>query len=276
MDKHFGKVRRQILGSWILSYPVFGVKGDGLEKDLSVILIHDVHKAEFPDPIKVRVPSNKEAIDAPDKGNSGRSVGSGLSLGWILGIIAVLLAIGIGVFFWLNSKKKKRLEEQRLREQEEERQRQEQQTRYQAEQMQRQEEERKILEQTRRDEGARQPEQVPRSRDHTIILGQGAPSANRGQSLSMEVMMGAEQGRVFNIGSEGATLGRVQGNTVAFNDSTVSSHHARIYWSDGQFYIEDLGSLNGTFVNGQKVTLSRIESGSTFKLGSNEGVFRLS
>jgi len=183
------------------------------------------------------------------------------------------------VFFWLKAKKKKRLAEQRRQQEEEERLRQEQQARYQEEQRRLEEEQRQLQEQTRRESETRVQDQGPRSREHTVILnpgtGTGEFRGGSGKGLSLEVLMGSEQGQIFNIGAEGATLGRAQGNSIVLNDSTVSSRHARIYWSDGQFYIEDLGSLNGVFVNGQKVTLSRVEQGSTFKLGSNEGVFRL-
>ncbi len=280
LDKHFSKVRRQILGSYILSYPVFEVGGDGLEKDLSMILMtQDNYRAEFPEPIKIRVPSNKTAIPRPAAGEDYKGKGGKLSLGWILGIIAVLLAAAVGTFLWLNARKKKRLAEQRRREEEEARQRQEQQARYEEEQRHNEEEKLRNQQQTQRAQATHGQPQTPRSREHTIILTPGTGTGEiRGgtvQGLSMEVLMGTEQGQVFNIGAEGATLGRVQANSVVFNDSTVSSRHARIYWSDGQFYIEDLGSLNGVFVNGQKVTLSRIDAGSTFKLGSNEGVFRL-
>jgi len=278
LSEHFGKVSRQILGSYILSYPVFGLAGDGLEKDLSITLAQGAFKAEFPDPVKVRVPANREAISGPDEIDP-EGGGGQLSPGWIIGIIAALMAAGAGVFFWLKAKKKKRLAEQRRQQEEEERLRQEQQARYQEEQRRLEEEQRQLQEQTRRESETRVQDQGPRSREHTVILnpgtGTGEFRGGSGKGLSLEVLMGSEQGQIFNIGAEGATLGRAQGNSIVLNDSTVSSRHARIYWSDGQFYIEDLGSLNGVFVNGQKVTLSRVEQGSTFKLGSNEGVFRL-
>ncbi|MDD4224240.1 MAG: VWA domain-containing protein [Candidatus Cloacimonetes bacterium] len=274
LSGHFGKVRRQILGSYTISYPVFEVAGDGLAKDLSVILSQDGYQAEFAAPIQVRVPANKAPLPRPAEGKDYQAGSGKISLGWILGILAIVLAAGAGLFFWLNGKKKKRLAEQR-RQEEEELARQER-VRLEAER-QRAEEERLRLEKARRESETRG--QKPRSREHTIILnpgsGTGESRAGSGRGLSLEVLMGTEQGQVFKLSAEGATLGRARENSIVFNDPTVSSRHARIYWSDGQFYIEDLGSLNGVFINGQKVTLSRIENGSTFKLGSNEGVFRL-
>lgn len=44
-------------------------------------------------------------------------------------------------------------------------------------------------------------------------------------------------------------IGRAADNDVVLDDETVSSHHARILFQDGQWWIEDLASRNGTAVN---------------------------
>ena len=49
-------------------------------------------------------------------------------------------------------------------------------------------------------------------------------------------------------------LGRDAGCHVTISDSSVSHRHARIYHSDGEWYVEDLGSTNGTFVNDRPLT----------------------
>lgn len=50
------------------------------------------------------------------------------------------------------------------------------------------------------------------------------------------------------------TLGRDASCHVHINDSSVSHKHARVYHSDGEWYVEDLGSTNGTFVNERPLT----------------------
>lgn len=49
-------------------------------------------------------------------------------------------------------------------------------------------------------------------------------------------------------------MGREPQCHVTIPDSSVSSRHARVYQSDGEWYIEDLGSTNGTYVNERPLT----------------------
>jgi hypothetical protein len=44
-------------------------------------------------------------------------------------------------------------------------------------------------------------------------------------------------------------VGRASDNTILIDDGTVSSHHARLSYQGGQWWLEDLGSKNGTGVN---------------------------
>jgi hypothetical protein len=60
---------------------------------------------------------------------------------------------------------------------------------------------------------------------------------------------GPESGATFAL-AEVNLLGRAGDNTVPIDDPTVSSHHARLTFRSGQWILEDLGSRNGTRVNG--------------------------
>lgn len=60
--------------------------------------------------------------------------------------------------------------------------------------------------------------------------------------------------QLFPLGEE-VTIGRAPGCSVALADDTyVSQLHARIYIREGQPFVEDLGSTNGTFVNRARLT----------------------
>jgi pSer/pThr/pTyr-binding forkhead associated (FHA) protein len=63
------------------------------------------------------------------------------------------------------------------------------------------------------------------------------------------------------------TLGRAAGNVIRLDDPEVSARHAMILFSGDGFRIHDLGSRNGTRVNGDSVTERRLESGDEIVLG---------
>jgi pSer/pThr/pTyr-binding forkhead associated (FHA) protein len=61
-----------------------------------------------------------------------------------------------------------------------------------------------------------------------------------------------QQGHTYPLGDE-ITVGRAAGCQVTLEDSYVSQIHARVFARDGQVYVEDLGSTNGTYLNRRKV-----------------------
>lgn len=73
---------------------------------------------------------------------------------------------------------------------------------------------------------------------------------------------------VFPLLDSEQTIGRVPTNTIALPDASVSSTHARISRTAEGFFIEDLQSRNGTFVNGEKVETRRLlADGDLIRLG---------
>lgn len=77
------------------------------------------------------------------------------------------------------------------------------------------------------------------------------------------------RGRIFDLGEE-VTMGRSPGCAVALEDDTfTSSVHARVYQRNGELWLEDLGSTNGTWLNDERVsTPSRLQRGDRVKVGS--------
>jgi len=63
-------------------------------------------------------------------------------------------------------------------------------------------------------------------------------------------------------------IGRASDNDIRIKDSTVSSHHAKIVTFYNASYIEDLGSTNGTFVNGKRVKKHTLNPGDIISLGA--------
>jgi hypothetical protein len=76
------------------------------------------------------------------------------------------------------------------------------------------------------------------------------------------------QGEVIPIPAE-VTVGRGGGCGIVLADDTfVSTTHARLYQQNGQAFVEDLGSTNGTFVNGKRLTSpTRLKRGDQVQFG---------
>ena len=72
--------------------------------------------------------------------------------------------------------------------------------------------------------------------------------------------------------SDVVTIGREIGNTIApINVDGFSRHHARIFFKDGAWYVEDVGSTNGTYRNRVKVEApAKIEKGDSIRCGLME------
>lgn len=80
------------------------------------------------------------------------------------------------------------------------------------------------------------------------VLSQTAPGAEPSEQVVLFVE-GPFAGHKVHIPSTGITIGRRHDNhLVLVQDGTVSAHHAEIFCEDGEFYITDLGSCNGTCV----------------------------
>jgi hypothetical protein len=80
-------------------------------------------------------------------------------------------------------------------------------------------------------------------------------------------------GDFFEIGS-GITIGRAPASEIVVDDNFASGSHARVYGADGAVYLEDLGSTNGTYVNGRRVaTRARLRADDLVRVGEAE--FRL-
>jgi hypothetical protein len=62
-----------------------------------------------------------------------------------------------------------------------------------------------------------------------------------------------QRGKTYEVADE-LTVGRAAGCQITLSDTYVSQLHARLFRRDGQLYVEDLGSTNGTYLNRKKVT----------------------
>jgi pSer/pThr/pTyr-binding forkhead associated (FHA) protein len=72
-------------------------------------------------------------------------------------------------------------------------------------------------------------------------------------------MNGSQRGRDFRIHDGQNVLGSAPDADVQLNDPTVSGKHASLRYKDGKFYLVDLDSSNGTFLNGKPEPIAREE-----------------
>jgi len=93
-----------------------------------------------------------------------------------------------------------------------------------------------------------------------------ARAASRRPPRELAVIDG--QGRRSVPLKESMTIGRAATCDVAVNDSYVSNQHARIYLRDGSWWLEDLRSTNGTYLNRTRVTVpTPISPGDEIRIG---------
>jgi hypothetical protein len=78
---------------------------------------------------------------------------------------------------------------------------------------------------------------------------------------------GGRVGESFALGGERMTVGRRPDSDVFLDDVTVSRDHALIVRRSGAFWLDDLGSLNGTYVNRRRIDSHRLEDGDELQIG---------
>jgi pSer/pThr/pTyr-binding forkhead associated (FHA) protein len=117
----------------------------------------------------------------------------------------------------------------------------------------------------------------------------------RGMKPSVQVQSGASQsylasqpmtssggavlvdgtGNTFPIALERETkIGRATDNDIVLGDSSISRHHAAIEARNGGFRVRDLGSQNGTFVRGERVSEAALNNGDPVRVGDASFTFR--
>ena len=93
--------------------------------------------------------------------------------------------------------------------------------------------------QARNEPVARAPVGAPGRAGEVLVLTLGTPTAT------------------FTVEQSSATLGRGQENTIRLDDLSVSRRHARITFRQGGYWLSDLGSMGGTWVNGTRLNAPR-------------------
>ena len=83
----------------------------------------------------------------------------------------------------------------------------------------------------------------------------------------VEVLRGIANLPSIDLINESITIGRATSNMLVLNDLQASRQHARLDFENGAWSVRDLNSRNGTFVNGQRVTLQALRPGDQITIG---------
>ncbi|HZV02718.1 MAG TPA: FHA domain-containing protein [Planctomycetota bacterium] len=83
----------------------------------------------------------------------------------------------------------------------------------------------------------------------------------------LEILSGKREGDVVDLPADGLDIGNRKNARLSIRDPWISWNHAKIICEEGRFIIEDLGSSNGTQVNGRKITRQPLQPQDEILLG---------
>lgn len=93
------------------------------------------------------------------------------------------------------------------------------------------------------------------------------------QKCKLLAVSGPLKGREFMVARDSFTIGTGRHNDLVLDDSTISRRHCEIQLEESGYSIRDLGSTNGTIVQGVRVREAFLDEGTEFQLGSTRLVF---
>ena len=118
-------------------------------------------------------------------------------------------------------------------------------------------------------EGAQDFESV---RESTLIFADkslNVKSLSRPSGFLLEVLEGPDAGKRFPLTTGTVFLGRQSECELGLEDIKVSRRHATVAYREGEYFLDDLGSTNGTFVNGRRIGRTKISAGDRVSVGNS-------
>ena len=105
----------------------------------------------------------------------------------------------------------------------------------------------------------------PRARRPTAA---SPPSARAAHRRQVAIVDGANEGETVSLDDAPILIGRGSDAAIRLDDDYVSTRHARIASSGDQWFVEDLGSTNGTYIGSQRLTQpTALQLGSKVRIG---------
>ena len=116
------------------------------------------------------------------------------------------------------------------------------------------------------------PAAPPASTEPPPIGGPTRPlrtAGGAGPEAELTIESGPDAGHTHRTADNALRLGRSPDNDLILRDPATSGHHARVERRGEQFWIVDLGSTNGTLVNGEPVQEKELNHGDRITIGQN-------
>ncbi len=82
-----------------------------------------------------------------------------------------------------------------------------------------------------------------------------------------------ENSKKYILTAHSTTIGRAGENSISVSDTTMSAFHAKIWLEDGDYFLEDLDSTNGTMLNGKRVQKSKLADKDFIQMGTSSARF---
>jgi pSer/pThr/pTyr-binding forkhead associated (FHA) protein len=121
--------------------------------------------------------------------------------------------------------------------------------------------------------GARVAREGSRSQERKAAKAAGRTKPakpRRGTPTAVAIVEGANKGEVISLDGAPLLIGRGNDAAIRLDDDYVSTRHARIGSSGDQWYVEDLGSTNGTYVGNSRISqATAISLGTQVRIGKS-------
>lgn len=95
---------------------------------------------------------------------------------------------------------------------------------------------------------------APRELEDPVPAGKRGRRTTRGEPRRVAITSGAQAGEIAELAGGVVMIGRGADCQLLLHDDYVSTRHARVVNNGNGCYVEDLGSTNGTYVNGQRIS----------------------
>jgi hypothetical protein len=126
-------------------------------------------------------------------------------------------------------------------------------------------------------EQIREEEPARPATDTVVFARPGHEVAEPGSAQGVYLLVSSQDGAPvqFDLGSALISIGRASDNDVILDDPQVSRHHCQLKLQHGAYSLADLGSRNGSWVNGEQVSEVALSPGDMIRIGGTEIEFQV-